>query len=71
MLPVRLHTCCDRGESTLEAWVPRVPGLCATSFVRTVAYEGTLPLCRFLSCPSVSLLYCLGSRLVLFLFFFK
>ena len=44
--------------SALRAWVP---GLRAASLVRTVAYEGTLPLCRFLSCPSVSLLYCLGS----------
>lgn len=36
--------------STLRAWVPRVPGLRATSLVPTAAYEGTLPLCRFLSC---------------------
>lgn len=33
---------------------------------RTVAREGTLPLCRFSSCPSVSLLYCLGSRVVFY-----
>lgn len=41
-------------------------GLRATRLVRAAACEGMVPLCRFPSCPSVSLLYCLGSRVVFY-----
>lgn len=51
--------------STVLAWIVCAVLCCAVSPVRAAAREGTLPLCRSLSCPSVSLSYCLGSQLFL------